>query len=422
MTRRTRWIVISGLIGALIGAPLPGMTASATPAIHAATTCHAVSMTVAAEVGVVRTVSVSIPATNWTIRGTLCSPPNARTVQLLQSGATYGSEYWDFGYDSARYSYIRHANEAGFATLNVDRLGIGTSSHPEPGLVTTATEANIAHQLVHKLREGTFGPRYDRVALVGHSYGSVVALAEAGTYRDVDALVLTGLDHEIAPGFVTKFTASLAPADLVEPGRFGGLTPDYLTTRPGTRTRTGFYHTSNADPAVIAHDDATRQTFTATEDATFPTVLPSTLTITAPVNVVVGQYDALFCGPVSQCSSPLSLTALEKSFYPAASSFTFTLIPDAGHSLNLQRNAPTTYASINGWLHRTPMSSPSTSGPFRSSDPTRPPSPTSRIHQRLLDRGQRFPLCLCQAQGAVGQISSILDRQHLISTPWLRES
>lgn len=91
----------------------------------------------------------------------------------------------------------------GFATLNVDRLGIGASSHPAAGLITTATEASIAHLLVQTLRNDGF----DRVALVGHSYGSVIALAEAGAYRDVDAVVLTGLDHEVSPGFVTTFNA-----------------------------------------------------------------------------------------------------------------------------------------------------------------------------------------------------------------------
>jgi pimeloyl-ACP methyl ester carboxylesterase len=272
-------------------------------------------------------------------------------VQLLQSGATYGSEYWDFGYHPSTYSYVRKANAAGFATLNLDRLGIGTSTHPAAGLITTATEANIAHLLVRKLRDGAFGTSFDRVALVGHSYGSVIALAESGTYRDVDAVVLTGLDHEVAPGFVTTFTASLAPADLADPDRFGDLAPGYLTTRPGTRT--GFYYTPNADPAAIAYDEATKQTFTVTEDATFPTVLPDTLGITAPVDVVVGQYDALFCGPVSDCANPLSLTSLERTFYPSAASFAFTVIPDAGHSLNLQRNAPATFAAIDTWLTHT---------------------------------------------------------------------
>ena len=351
MARRTRWIRIPVLAGPLVAAMLAGTTAPAAPAVETAVPCRPVSMTVPAEVGVVGPVSVPVPDTDWTIRGTLCTPPGARTVQLLQSGATYGSQYWDFGYDPARYSYVRNANAAGFATLNVDRLGIGTSSHPEAGLITTATEANLAHLLVERLREGTFGTAFERVALVGHSYGSVIGLAEAGTYRDVDALVLTGLDHEVSPGFVTIFSAALAPAALTDPARFGDLAPSYLTTRPGTRA--GFYHTPNADPAVIAQDEATKATFTVTEDATFPTVLPDSLGITAPVQVVVGRYDALFCGPVSDCASPLSLTSLERNFYPAAASFTFTTIPDAGHSLNLQRNAPTAFAAINGWLGQT---------------------------------------------------------------------
>ena len=351
MAHRTRWSRIPVFVATLVAATIPGAMASAAPTFGSTATCRSVSMAVPAEAGVVGPVSVPVPDTDWTIRGTLCVPQGARTVQLLQSGATYGSQYWDFGYEPGRYSYVRNANAAGFATLNVDRLGIGTSSHPEAGLITTATEANIAHLLVQRLRDGTFGTAFDRVALVGHSYGSVVGLAEAGTYRDVDALVLTGLDHEVSPGFGTTFTASLAPAATTDPDRFGDLAPTYLTTWRGTRA--GFYYTPNADPAVIAQDEATKQTFTVAEDATFPTVLPDTLGITAPVQVVVGQHDALFCGPASYCSSPLSLTTLERTFYPSARSFDFTVVPDAGHSLNLQRNARTTFSTINSWLRAT---------------------------------------------------------------------
>jgi pimeloyl-ACP methyl ester carboxylesterase len=341
MTRRMWTLALAALA-------LAGVTTA--PASAAGTaSCAPVAMTVPAQLGVAGSVSVPVPAEDWTIRGKLCIPPGATTVQLLQSGATFGSEYWDLGYQPDTYSYVRHANQAGYATLNIDRLGIGSSSHPTPALVTTETEANIAHLLVERLRSGAFGTRFTSVVSVGHSYGSVIALAEAGTYRDVDALVVTGLSHAISPDFVTKFTTSLAPAAAVDPARFGGLSPDYLTTRPGTRPG-AFYLTSNVDPAVVARDEATKQTFTLTEDATFPTVLPDTLGITAPVDVVVGDRDALFCGVLDDCSSVLGLAAAERLFYPAARTFTYTSIPDAGHALNLQRNAPTTYATIESWI------------------------------------------------------------------------
>lgn len=340
---------VGALVGILVAATTSGtMAKSAEPKTGAEATCRPVSMTIPAEVAVSEPVSVPVPDADWTVRGTLCAPRGARAVQLLQSGATYGSQYWDFDYEPERYSYVRSANAAGFATLNVDRLGIGTSSHPEPGLLTTATEANIAHLLVQRLRKGSFGRAFDQVAIVGHSYGSVIGLAEAGTYRDIDALVATGFDHEVGPGFVSNFAASLAPAAIVEPSRFGRLDPTYLTTRPGTRS--GFYYTPNADPKVIERDEATKQTFTVAEGVTFPAVLPESLRIDSPVYVVVGERDALFCGSISDCSSPLSLTSLERRFYPSASVFDFKAIPDAGHSLNLQQNAPETFALINGWL------------------------------------------------------------------------
>src|SRR5712692_3444640 len=57
----------------------------------------------------------------------LCMPKNgqATVVQVLISGLTLGSTYWDFPYQPNRYSYVRALTAGGIATLNYDRVGIG---------------------------------------------------------------------------------------------------------------------------------------------------------------------------------------------------------------------------------------------------------------------------------------------------------
>jgi pimeloyl-ACP methyl ester carboxylesterase len=135
-------------------------------------------------------------------RGQLCTPTNrlATTVQVLLHGLNYSHLYWDFQFQPDRYSYVRWANRAGFATFNLDRIGVGRSSHPPSGAVTLQSNALTIHQVVTALRGSLpAGPGYHQVMLVGHSFGSEIAKQEASRYGDVDALVLTGNGHRISP-------------------------------------------------------------------------------------------------------------------------------------------------------------------------------------------------------------------------------
>jgi len=61
--------------------------------------------------------------------GELCVPASGTTfaVQLLVHGATYNRYYSDWPYRPDFYSYVRQMVGAGYATLNVERLGYGRS-------------------------------------------------------------------------------------------------------------------------------------------------------------------------------------------------------------------------------------------------------------------------------------------------------
>jgi predicted dienelactone hydrolase len=78
----------------------------------------------------------------------------------------------------------------------------------------------ILHQLITKLRQGSLsGPaarvRAAKVVTVPHSYGGIVAEAEASKYYDVDAMIVTGLTHYLRYDDVaTKLSISLIPAGL----------------------------------------------------------------------------------------------------------------------------------------------------------------------------------------------------------------
>ncbi len=206
--------------------------------------------------------------TVYSVFGVLCSRGSLhnKTIQIALHGATYSHLYWDWPFQPETYSYVRRATAAGYAVFNIDRIGIGQSDRPAAEAVTIASNAHVVHQIVQELRGGglvvpSFGRiRAKRVALVGHSLGSVIAIQEAATYGDVDGIVLTGVSHTLTPalGDVQFYPASFDP-------RFAGQTiPDgYLTTVPGTRGI--FYYLPSADPLVLALDEQTKETVTIGE-------------------------------------------------------------------------------------------------------------------------------------------------------------
>jgi pimeloyl-ACP methyl ester carboxylesterase len=294
-------------------------------------------------------------ATVYNVFGELCSRGSIhhKTVQIALHGATYSHLYWDFPFQPETYSYMRRATEAGYAVLNLDRIGIGQSDHPPADAVTIEANGYVVHQIVQALRGGdlvvpSFGRvRAERVALVGHSLGSVISMQEAGTYGDVDGVVLTGVSHNVTP-VLGDILSSLYPANL-DPHFAGRSIPDgYLTSLPGQRGV--FYHAPSFDPLVVAIDDQTKETVTVAELNTAVPALALSTAIHAPVLVVVGDFDAAFCTAPS-CSASGSL-ASEPSFYPADACAEAVAIPGSGHDLNLHFQAPLAYDAILSWMDR----------------------------------------------------------------------
>ncbi len=293
-------------------------------------------------------VPVRTGLTTQSMYGRLCVPRGATTLQVLVPGGTYTSAYWDIGYHPETLSYRRAMNEAGIATVAVDRLGSGRSSRPLSALVTAATQAAAVHAVVTAMR-----PRFDTVVLVGHSIGSAAATIEAATYRDVDGVVVTGMTHHVnVPGAVPVFT-TLIPAALDPELTSYGLDVGYLTTSAGSRYRS--FHTPGAtEPGALDFDEATKDVVTAGE--TLDTVLIGTLVplsrqLTVPVLVVMGGGDANFCGPPmgADCSSNEALRASEAPYYAREARLRAYVVPGYGHSLNFSPQAPGYHRAVVEW-------------------------------------------------------------------------
>jgi pimeloyl-ACP methyl ester carboxylesterase len=294
----------------------------------------------------------------YQLSGRLCTPAarSAATVQVLLHGLNYSHVYWDFPLQPNRYSYVRWANRAGYATFNLDRIGVGHSSHPPSGEVTLESNAFTIHQVVAALRGGSvLGRAFGNVVLVGHSYGSEIAKLEASSYGDVDALVLTGSAHHVSPSGAARLAqfAEHAAADPrlaaeVPPGDDG-----YVTLQDASRPEV-MYNLPAADPRVIARDVATKETNTLGEiftigDANAPGVTDH---LSIPLLIVNGTADQLACAPdATDCATAATLRAAEQPFYPRTR-VDAIVVPDLGHVINLHRDAPAAYLGIIGWLNR----------------------------------------------------------------------
>lgn len=179
--------------------------------------------------------------------------------------------------------------------------------------------------------------------LVGHSLGSAVSVIEASTYHDVQGVVLTGLTHHLSvSALVAVFTQDAYPA-ILEPKFAGtGIDPEYLTTIPG-KLGPFFYASGDADPSVIASDEATKDAFSTTEvadDVALEFVSSLSLQIEVPVLVADGRSDAIFWPALlaSGCSSAASLRQEEGPYFSKAACLQTFVPAGAGHDLNLAAN------------------------------------------------------------------------------------
>ena len=203
----------------------------------------------------------------YRIDSTLCYPKNStnghqvKTVQVLTHGIGLDKSYWDI---APGYSYVDAATDAGYATFAYNRLGLGSSDHPDPiQVVQSYTDVEILHGIVGLLRTGKIGSgQFKNVIGVGHSYGSIVELAQTAKYpNDVDAAVLTSFINDVVNLPVTVIANNPAIASINDPSKFGGLPNGYIVHDTPISVQLPFFrfpffdHTSRSFVTGPLHDN-----------------------------------------------------------------------------------------------------------------------------------------------------------------------
>lgn len=275
----------------------------------------------------------------YTVRGRLVGPPGARAVTVYLHGSVLGRRTWRFralpGYD-----YARRQARAGHASLIYDGLGYGQSDVPHGSDVCGGTEADVAHQVVQRLRDRGFR----RVALFGFSFGGYAAELEAYTFRDVDALGVESWSDHVSVDFV-RATAPGA-RDCENGGRrkrpgdprgyrwyFHRRDERTMLANPPPGMREALYRAHERDPCGL--------TSSAPQIVRNPRAVKR---IHVPVLLVYGTRDALFDRHARDA---------QRADFTGTDDLRYKLIEGAGHCLTLERRAPSFRALVDRWLrHR----------------------------------------------------------------------
>ena len=143
---------------------------------------------------------------SYTVRGHLVGTADQLRangpVTLYLHGLGLGEFFWRLqavpGYDFAANLAAR-----GHASVVIDRLGYGTSGKAPGKLSCIGGQADIAHQIIGRLKSGSYGgaatPRFGSVGLVGHSAGGLITQVEAYSFSDAKAIgVLAYADQGIS--------------------------------------------------------------------------------------------------------------------------------------------------------------------------------------------------------------------------------
>lgn len=296
----------------------------------------------------VETITVHASGSDLSVVGELYRPSRSHrrhtdVVDVVVHGATYTGGYWR--------SYVERAVESGRAVFTYDRIGVGRSLRPPSPLVTIDADAHVLHAVTRYLRHRM---GFDCVNVIGHSYGSMIAISEAAQYDDIDALVLTGFLHCTGRAIVDG-SAAQVPARDDPSGRWSGHDVGWTTT-PAPAVNRALFHGPDVDANTLETDEREKSVVSSAQfdqgrsQRGAPAVINISRQVNLPVLLVAGVQDRLYCVDNVQgldCADDLAVLAFERPYYDYDPRV--VMIPDAGH--NVTQDAPdAAYAAIDEWV------------------------------------------------------------------------
>jgi pimeloyl-ACP methyl ester carboxylesterase len=253
------------------------------------------------------------------------------------------------------YDHVYEMARLGHVSVVIDRLGYGASGRPPGTMTCTGAQADVAHQVAEELRSGAYEmtgggapPRFERVALVGHSGGAIAAQVAMYSFGDFAAGIVMGF-HDQLPGstIATEGLTGEAPRCAA-----GGVPADGDSGPPGYAylftSTAAWSHATMADgtPEVLAALAPLRRRTPCGELETDLLVSPFDNLhlgeVHIPVLLLYGERDLLF---------PYSGAPAQRGHYTGTRDVTFVGFPGGGHQFFLDRGvASQVRAVMSRWL------------------------------------------------------------------------
>lgn len=339
-------LTLLGVLTALLGAALAAPPVSATAAPP-----RVVARQVVFELENTNATSVLCVPDNqrYEVRGRLVGPRSAVAghsgpirVNVLVHDLAAGSWFWSLPGHPA-YDYARKLARQGETSLVLDRLGYGASPLANGDATCLGAQADMLHQVVQHLRSGRYAfadptrgttPAAAHVVTHGHSVGAAIAQVEAGTFDDVDGLVLMSWTDRGATSLATRTAARQSAAcaggpdyaPLAETAKdyralmFASASSDVQRTAARLRADDPCGDVSSLSPLLLAANLAAGQ-------------------VDAPVLLLYGAEDALNRPGARQ---------QQAAAYPTK--VTTRTFAGAGSALPLERPADRVRAAVLRWL------------------------------------------------------------------------
>lgn len=244
MFNRLALLTVASLAAALLVAPAPSPAAE--PATARPRADRIVSKPVSIEVRNTNETGVLCVADGRTyeLRGRLVGTARAvngrsgpQRMNILVHDFTAGGWFWHLRQHPA-YDYATKLAKRGELSLVLDRLGYDGSPLPDGTGTCLGAQAQMLHQVVQHVRSGTYEFTRDRrttpvhaahVVLHGHSVGAAIAQLEAGTFDDVDGLVLMSWSDSSASSRAVRAASEQVGACLggADYASYGGSAAEY---------------------------------------------------------------------------------------------------------------------------------------------------------------------------------------------------
>lgn len=267
-----------------------------------------------------------------------------KPLQVLVHGLTYNHTYWDTPRINGRqYSYARFMAQRGYDVLALDALGTGKSTIPNGDVLNLQESALVLAQVLTRLQAD-----HPKIALVGHSVGTIASVLVMGLSGNALADVLVATGWSYAP-HVVGLDPVLIGQLLTGPFDYGRF--------PASERERLFYYLPRTDLAVLAFDQANladqfpRGIITqglpllealALGDEATVKALSLVDQVTVPVLVQLGEFDLEIAPP--------RFPRVEKALYASSPDVTVDVVRQIGHSFNQHQTRLRSWSTIARWL------------------------------------------------------------------------